>query len=439
MSPSPIPHRYLVRFLLVLGTVLTVFAIHAVWIERQALDTDEWVQTSSKLLRDKTIQAALDEYLTNQLFNHVNVPKQLESNLPAQFDPLAGPISGALREVASQAAARALASGHVQDAWAQANRTAHELLLNLIEGNGNLVQAHGNEVDLDLRPLVTSLATRLGIRADVASKLPPNVAELRIVKADQISTVRTIAKIIHGLALVLSLAALAAFALAIYLSRGRRQVTLLWCGIDLIIAGIAVFVIRKIAGDALVDSLVTQPSAKPAVSRVWSIGTGLLTSIATTVIVYGALFVIASWLASPTASGRWTRRELAPWLRDHPAWAYGLLIAAALIYFALAPTHGLRVLLTLVLLTALALAGLTALRRQAAREFPDAQTGDTAVRLHAWFAGWRGRRAPPAASDSEVAEDRRLGQLERLARLREQGILSEEELAAEKARVLDPS
>ena len=439
MSPSPIPHRYLVRFLLVLGTVLTVFAIHAVWIERQALDTDEWVQTSSKLLRDKTIQAALDEYLTNQLFNHVNVPKQLESTLPPQFDPLAGPISGALREVASQAAARALASGHVQDAWAQANRTAHELLLNLIEGNGNLVQAQGNEVNLNLRPLVTSLATRLGIKADVASKLPPNVAELRILKADQISTVQTIAKIIHGLALVLSLAALAAFALAIYLSRGRRQVTVLWCGIDLIIAGIVVFVIRKIAGDALVDSLVTQPSAKPAVSQVWSIGTGLLTSIATTVIVYGALFVVASWLVSPTASGRWTRRELAPWLRDHPAWAYGLLITAALIYFALAPTHGLRVLFTLVLLMALALAGLTALRHQTALEFPDAQTGDAGARLRTWFARWRGRRGAPAASDFEVAEDRRLGQLERLARLREQGVLTEEELTTEKARVLDRS
>src|SRR5438552_240998 len=87
------------------------------------------VSTSSKLLRDKTIQAALDEYLTNQLFTSVNVPKQLQTRLPHQFRPLAGPISGALREVASQAAARALASGQVQNAWAQANRTAHELLI----------------------------------------------------------------------------------------------------------------------------------------------------------------------------------------------------------------------------------------------------------------------------------------------------------------------
>jgi hypothetical protein len=438
MSPSPIPHRYLVRFLLGLGTVLTVLAIFAVWIERQALDPDEWAQTSGNLLRNEQIQSALSQYLTDRLFKAVDVQAQLQHRLPPQAKPLAGPIAGGLREFATDASQRAFASPHVQAAWEDANRRALRLALNLIEGNGELVQAQGGEVSLQLRPLVANLAARVGVSADVAAKLPPNVAELRILKSDQIDTVRTIVKVVHGLALVLSLVALGCLALAIYLSRGRRQVTVLWCGIDLIVAGIAVFVIRKIAGDALVNSLASD-TAKPAAHAAWSIGTGLLTSIATTVIVYGALFVIASWLASPTASGRWMRRELAPWLRDHPAWAYGLLIVVALIYFALAPTHGLRVLLTLVLLTAFALAGLTALRRQTTLEFPDARTGDTAVRLRTWFAGWRGRRAAPPASQSEVAEDRRLGQLERLARLREQGVLTEEELAAEKARVLDRS
>ncbi len=429
------PHRYLVRSLLALGTLLAILAIFAVWIERQALDPDEWAQTSGKLLRNEEIQSALSQYLTDRLFTAADVPAQLQRRLPPRAKPLAGPIAGGLREFATDASRRALASPRVQAAWEHANRTALRLALNLIEGNGQLVQAHGGEVSLQLRPLVENLASRVGVSAEVASKLPPNVAQLQILKSDQIDTARKIVKVIHGLALVLSLVALGCLALAIYLSRGRRQVTVLWCGIDLIIAGIVVFVIRKIAGDALVDSLASD-AAKPAAHAAWSIGTGLLTSLATTVIVYGALFVVASWLASPTASGRWARRELAPWLRDHPGWAYGLLIAAALVYFALAPTHGLRVALTLLLLMAFAVAGLTALRRQTAQEFPNAQSGDTRARLRGWAAGFRQRLSAPAASDSRTAEERRLEQLERLARLREQGMLSDEELAAEKARVL---
>jgi hypothetical protein len=209
-------------------------------------------------------------------------------------------------------------------------------------------------------------------------------------------------------------------------------VTVLWCGIDLIVAGVAVFVIRKLAGDALVNALAND-TAKPAAHAAWSIGTSLMTSIATTVIVYGVLFIVASWLVSATASGRWARRALAPGLRDHPVWVYGLLVAVALVYFALAPTHALRAVLTLVLLTALAAAGLTALRRQTAAEFPDAKAGDTVAGLRAWAAGLRGRRAAPAPPGPQ---EQRLEQLERLARLREQGVLSDDEVAAEKARIL---
>jgi hypothetical protein len=426
------PHRYLVRFLLALGTVLVVLAIFAVWAERQFLDPDEWAHTSGKLLQNEEIQSELSQYLTDQLFTTVDVQAQLQHRLPPQVKPLAGPIAGGLREFATSASQRALSSPRVQAAWEQANRTAIQLVLNLVEGNGQLVQAQGGDVSLQLRPLVATLASRIGVSADVASKLPPNVAELRIVKSDQIDTAQKIIKVIHGLALVLSLVALGCLALAIFLSRGRRQVTVLWCGIDLIVAGIAVFVVRKLAGDALVNALASD-TAKPAVHAAWSIGTSLMTSIATTVIIYGVLFVIASWLVSATATGRWARRALAPWLRDHPVWVYSLLVAVALVYFALAPTHALRAALTLLLLTALAIAGLTALRRQAAAEFPDAQAGDTMAGLRAWAAGLRGRRAAPAAPGPQ---EQRLEQLERLARLREQGVLSDDEVAAEKARIL---
>ena len=427
-------HRYLVRFLLALGTLLTVLAIFAVWAERQFLDPDEWAHTSGNLLQNEEIQSSLSQYLSDQLFTAVDVQAQLQHRLPPRVKPLAGPIAGGLREVATDASKRALASPQVQAAWEQANRTAIQLMLNLVEGNGELVQAQGGEVSLELRPLVATLASRIGVSADVASKLPPNVAELRILKSDQIDTVQKIIKVIHGLALVLSLLALGCLALAIFLSRGRRQVTVLWCGIDLIVAGIAVFVVRKLAGDALVNALASD-TAKPAVHAAWSIGTSLMTSIATTVIVYGVLFLIASWLVSSTASGRWARRALAPWLRDHPVWVYSLLVAVALVYFALAPTHALRAALTLVLLTALAIAGLTALRRQAAAEFPDARAGDTVAGLRAWAAGLRGRRAAPAAA-APGPQEQRLEQLERLARLREQGVLSDDEVATEKARIL---
>jgi hypothetical protein len=48
-----VPHKKLVRGLIALGTVLAVLAIFAVWADRQALNTDEWVDTSGKLLEEQ--------------------------------------------------------------------------------------------------------------------------------------------------------------------------------------------------------------------------------------------------------------------------------------------------------------------------------------------------------------------------------------------------
>ena len=114
---------------------------------------------------------------------------------------------------------------------------------------------------------------------------------------------------------MLSILTFAAFGGAIYLSRDGRWVTVLFCGIGLIAAGFAVVVARHIAGGIVVDQLVTTESVKPAAEATWSIGTSLMTSIATTVIVVGVLFAAAGWLGSPTGSARASRRFVAPALR----------------------------------------------------------------------------------------------------------------------------
>jgi len=111
---------------------------------------------------------------------------------------------------------------------------------------------------------------------------------------------------------VLSLLTFVCFAVAIYVSREGRWVTVLYSGIGLVAAGFAVVVFREIAGGIVIDQLVVADSAKPAGEAAWSIATSLMTSIATTVIVVGILFAIAGWLASPAGSARATRRGSPP-------------------------------------------------------------------------------------------------------------------------------
>ncbi len=78
--------------------------------------------------------------------------------------------------------------------------------------------------------MIVGVANQLGLGHDLADKLPPDVGTLHILRSDQLGLAQTIAKLIRGLALVTSLLALALFALAIYLSRGYRWITVLGVG-----------------------------------------------------------------------------------------------------------------------------------------------------------------------------------------------------------------
>jgi len=446
-----------VRALVVLGSVLAFFSVFAIWAERQALNTDDWVNTSGRLIQNDKIREAVANYLVDQLYENVDVEKELKDLLPGETKQLAGPISGGVRQVAGSGAEAVLKSSTAQSLWQEANRTAHEQLLEVLEEKEGTVSTEEGKVSLDLGSLVTNLADQVGIGENLAEKLPEDAGQITILRSDQLKTAQDVVIAVKGLALILVLLTLLCFGLAIYLTREGRWVTVLLCGIGLVGAGFASIVLREVAGGVVVDQLVNEESVKPAVEATWSIGTSLMTSIATTVIVVGVLFGIAGWLASPTGSARASRRVLAPVLHEHVGYAYALLAIVVGIYFISAPTQNLRTFLTTLVVAGLAAFGIHELRKQTVEEFPDTKLADVLGRTRERVVGAvkeanlgervatlrlpemrkPGAKPAPEEAPTAVTEDTRLERLERLAALHEKGILSDEELAAEKSRILD--
>ena len=453
--------RRWVKALVALGSLLAFLSVFAIWVERQALNTDDWVQTSDKLIQDQKIRSALADYLVEQLYANVDLEKEFEEKLPGETKDFAGPLSGVVRSVAPNGVEKVLETSTAQSLWEDANRSAHEQLVAVLENNKEAVSTEEGEVKLQLGSLVTNLADQIGVGASLAEKLPPDAAQVTILRSDQLKTAQNIVVALKGLAIVLSLLTFVAFGLAIYLSGEERWVTVLYCGVGLIAAGFAVIVAREVAGGIVVGQLVEQESIKPAAERAWSISTSLMTSIATTVIVIGLLFGIAGWLASPSGSAKSARRYLAPALREYPAYVYAGLAVLVGIYFLSAPTQNLRTFLTTLAIAGLTAFGIHSLRRQSQEEHPDETyddlLGDTkdkvmgAVKSGSASIGEQASklklpevRRPEGDGDagrggaaSADSEDARLERLERLANLHEKGVLSDEELAAEKARLLN--
>jgi hypothetical protein len=411
-----------------LATLLAFVAIFSIWVNRQALNTDNWVNTSEQLLQNEEVQTRLSNYLADQLFENVDVQAELEKTLPPRLAPLAGPAAGALHQLGPQVAQRALSTPQFEGLWSGANRRAHERLLEIVDGGGSTVSTSGGEVTLDLSSLLSQIGGQLG--GNLASKVPADAGQLTILKSDQLSLAQDIVNLIRKLPVVLTLLALLLYGLAIYLAGPRRREALRGVGFGFVVAGVLALVLRHFGGSAVTGALASSDSVKPAVDAVWSIGTSLLVTVAVSAITFGILVVIAAWLAGPTRSASILRREAAPYLRERPAATYAVVALIFLVLILWAPVVAFHKLIGLILLAVLMVLGTEALRRQAATEFPDATFGGLGDRMRASVPG-RSSAEPQAPS-----RESKIDQLERITALREKGALTEKQYEAAKAEVL---
>ncbi len=170
-------HRGLVWSLIVVASVLLVVSITANWVQRAVLDTDEVVNTSDEILKDKDVQEELSFYLVDQLYANVDVRGAIEEKLPNNLQALALPVSAATRQLALNVSQRALASPRVQALVSQSIRASHRQFVGLIEDKGTYVSKHGGVVALEYGKVIADLATRLGVDPATISNIQGVVRE----------------------------------------------------------------------------------------------------------------------------------------------------------------------------------------------------------------------------------------------------------------------
>jgi len=431
-----------VRVILVIATLLAVFAIFAIWANRQLLNPSNWARTSTSLLQKETIRTALAGYLIDQLYANVDVTGELKSGLPTQLKPLAGPISGGLHGLAEQGAEKALATTRVQNIWSKANHAADQTLVTIVAGGGKRVQIQGGTVSLNLRQIVADVAQRLGLPSSVAEKLPASVANLKVVSSSQLGLVRTLAKALHALASWLVIIVLALYALAVFLARGHRRRTLMWVGFSFVLAGVLVLIARKVGQGQLVSAITSDASIEPAANDAYSVATSLLVQVSSSAIIIGIPVILSAWFAGPA---RWAvagRRFLAPHFRKHTELAYWITAGLLVLLFIWAPIPATSNPWWMLLFTVLSFVGAHVLRGQIAEEFPNAEAISirASFREHAHHVGEKVSRARAATAPAATsAGPSTAAELERLAALHDRGSIDDEEYATAKRRVLSAS
>lgn len=421
------------------GTLLLIVGVFAVWANRLLFSPDNWSNTSTQLLQNPTIRSTTANYAVDQLYAKVNVGDLIKSGLPTRLQPLADPAAGALRNVAVQGVNLALSRPRIQSLWAKANRAAAQTFVTVVKGGKGPVGIKQGVVTLDLASIVDSIASRLGLPPDISKKLPPNVAQLTVLKSDQLKLVQNGGNFLRHLAVWLTVLVPVLYALALVIApAGRRRRTLLTVGFAAIFGGLVVIFGRSFFVNQVTGSLVKDASLKPAISDVVTIMTQMLHQIAAGIVFMGILLVIAALIAGPARPARAGRRAIAPFLRDRPAGAYAVVLGLLALLFIWDPIHATGTPAGIIVFTVVGLVGMFVLRRQTMQEFPDARPGDATHRVRAWIDERRQQRRQRHQPDgSSTAESASLtSQLRELSDLREHGAITPDEYDVAKSQLL---
>ena len=363
------PHGLLrARVLVVLASVLVVFAIMATWIRAQIIDTNGWTQTSVRLLQNEKVRELVADDLSERLLSVVNVQNLASEKLPKELRPLAPVLSTAASQVVPQAIDRALQVPAVQELWGRANHVTHEQVIQILNGGGKVLSTSGGVVSINLETLVDQLGERLGVGSEVGAKLPANRRRLVLLRSSQLSLAQNGVKAMRGLSFVLPLLVVLMYLGALALAPGYRRRVLIEIGVGIIAGALVALVLRRWVESYVVSNLVQNEGVRPAMREVLDIATAGWRSRALWLLITGVVVIFAGWVAGPMRWAVRIRELIADPLERHPAWFAAGAAAIILLIASLGPDRTPGQAIPLLIELVLVVVGVLALRRQIAQE-----------------------------------------------------------------------
>ncbi|MFI2486751.1 hypothetical protein ACH47X_07560 [Promicromonospora kroppenstedtii] len=339
-TPAPEHHRARTAtavVLILLGALLAPVGVVAAWAERTLTDTDRYVATVAPLAREPVVQQAVAGRLTTAVMDEIDVGavlKDVQDGLNERdiapraaqaITALEGPLTSGVESFVRNAADRVVESDQFESAWTQANRVAHEQLVDVMRGTGgDIAQISQNgELTIQLGGLVDILKQRLVDRGlALAGNLPTINATFTVMQSSQLVEIQNryaqvvaLGTWLPWIVLVLLGAGVVA---AVHHLRALVVAGLALAGAMLLLA-IGLAVARGLYLDALSGKVLRLDAAGILFDQLVS----FLRITLRTVGMLGIVVALAAYLGGSSASARGLRAGIGKGMSRTRAWAEG--------------------------------------------------------------------------------------------------------------------
>ncbi|HUK76897.1 MAG TPA: hypothetical protein VL117_04770 [Thermoleophilia bacterium] len=300
--------RPLVVALIVIATLLAPLTLAVSWMDRDLLNTQNYVKAVAPLSSNPAIQTAAAHAVTNGLWNKVNVQQQLNGVLPSWAQIFAAPLSNTLKGYAYKATLAFVSSPAFSRIWATANEKGHATVKAALLGNqGGVVTTTNGDISLDLAPLADRIKATLderGIHALDGVAVTPDATTFVIFHSDNLAKAQGWVRFFQKLHVALPLLLIAAWAGAIAVSWRRRR-TVAQLALALAAAMAVTLVGYHLGRGAYLDAVSSPQLPRDAAAAIFDALASGLRAAARTVFVVGLIVGIGAMILG---QARWAVR-----------------------------------------------------------------------------------------------------------------------------------
>jgi hypothetical protein len=313
----------MVLLLVVLASVGVLSSAVAVWTHSLLFNTDRWVETVGPVLEDPEVTHDLSVLLTDKAIEAADLETRVTDALPPRAQFLAPAIVDATRDFVQKRMEERLNQPEAYDLWLKLNGFAHERLVAVLEGDSTYIQLNGDEVQLNLVPLVAKalelieqvLPGALDERIDVPQidpaatademrtqlesatgrTLPEDFGTVVLFEGDQVTQAQQAVRIFKAAVIAILVVTVLLIAAALLFSRARLR-TLIQLGLGTIVAVVVARVAVQRLADAVVEGISDRDGHRVAGALIES-AAGNFLDLLIWLIVAGALVSVVAYLA----------------------------------------------------------------------------------------------------------------------------------------------
>jgi len=222
--------------LIVVGCLLAPVSVLTVWTANQVSNTDRYVANIEPLIHDPAIQNALTDKITTQIISHLNVAghaNQAAAELTSHGLPRVGAlvktfapqVAGAIAGFIHTQVHKIVTSPAAAHLWVQANRAAHEQIVQALSGQGGgAISTSNGQVVLDLAPFINVIKQDLVNRGfSLIGSLPTIHVTIALFSSRTLVEAQTLYRLLNDLKWVLPILALVLIGLGVYIARHHRR------------------------------------------------------------------------------------------------------------------------------------------------------------------------------------------------------------------------